>query len=469
MSVVLLSACTSYEESPRIQEPTTDKPPAMEHVPVEKACSILNGILSSPVVQENATRGVTVSPSNATAFNADGEMLTRADNEEARYYLMDIPELEMYAIMGAHTTVPPLLVLANGSANAPEVQEEDELKNFIANLPNSPDNWNLSTDPTPVDTTSFDYQTTFVYDYDNATFNLLNGVTPVDMKWGQHSPYNMYNEGGVDDDGPYDHGAVCCVAMSMAMVMTHPKILHYVSVLKPNISSYVIGTGHFVAYWDNFFSPNWQKMWNFKETEYAGIYPDRFGTIIETDIAPLLTRLCIDLNVTWGRNTSFAYSDDIESVLSEYIVSCKNPMIPYSIEAIEHEISQGYPVIISGDVTGGAGHVWVCSAILEARVPYKVVPVVQDPDFEIVIDSGIRTLNFLHHNWGWGRSVQKGEERWDYNGYYAESDTIISGKGLKYDEDFSIVVNKPNGWGTYHGFTIWTGIRNGICSEVIKP
>ncbi len=114
MSVVLLNACSSYEDTPTVQEQSNDKPIAMEHVPVEKACSILNGIISSPAVQENATRGVTVSPANATAFNAAGEVLTRADNDEARYYLMDIPELGMYAIMGAHTTVPPLLVLANG-------------------------------------------------------------------------------------------------------------------------------------------------------------------------------------------------------------------------------------------------------------------------------------------------------------------------------------------------------------------
>lgn len=111
LNMVLLNACSSYEEAPPTQEPIADKPLAVEHVPVEKACSILNGIISTSAVPDNATRGVTVSPTNVTAYNAEGEMLTRADNDEARYYLMDIPELEMYAIMGAHTTVPPLLVL----------------------------------------------------------------------------------------------------------------------------------------------------------------------------------------------------------------------------------------------------------------------------------------------------------------------------------------------------------------------
>lgn len=85
LGLLLLNACASYEEAPP-QEPVADKPLAVEHVPVEKACSILNGIISSPAVQENATRGITVSPDNVTAYTAEGEVLTRADNDEARYY-----------------------------------------------------------------------------------------------------------------------------------------------------------------------------------------------------------------------------------------------------------------------------------------------------------------------------------------------------------------------------------------------
>lgn len=443
MSVVLLNACSSYEDPPPTQEPTTDKPLAMEHVPVEKACSILNGILSSPVVQENTTRGITVSPANVTAFNADGEMLTRANNDEARYYLMDIPELEMYAIMGAHTTVPPLLVLANGSANAEPVHEDDELKNYIANLPNTPDNWIISTDPiVPIDTTSF--QTTYVYDYDNATFTLLNGVTPIDMAWGQNSPYNMRCQGGFRKDGtPYEHGAVCCGAMSIAMVMTHPKF-------RPDITI-------------NGVKLDWQKMWNFKYEDYRELYPDRFAGVLENHITALFELLSSEenLDVNWEDEYLTTCSlSDIARVIRKYGIET-NGYIPYKYESLAEEIGQGYPVLIAG--FSPSGHIWICSAILKADVPYKIVPVVNDPSMPgFVIESGIRTFNLLHHNWGWAKDTHLEQEYGivtDYNGYYFESSEIQSGKGLKFDEDFGLVIRKSRNWGTYSDLLIWTGLR----------
>ncbi len=451
MSVVLLSACSSYEDSPLPQEPTTDKPLAMEHVPVEKACTILNGIITSPAVQENTTRGVTVSPTNATAFNAEGEMLTRADNEEARYYLMDIPELGMYAIMGAHTTVPPLLVLANGSATAEPIHEDDELKNYIANLPNTPNNWTIPIDtmpvgPVPVDTTSLNFKTTYVYDYDNATFTLLNGVTPIDMAWGQHSPYNMRCPGGFREDGSYyEHGAVCCGAMSIAMLMTHPKY-------RPDITI-------------NGVKLDWQKMWNFKYENYRELYPERFTGILENHISALFELLSSEknLNVNWKHEwLSTCYSSDIMKVIQKYGIECTGGHIPYNYESLAEDISNGYPVMIDG-YTNEGGHIWICSAILKADIPYKIVPVVNDPSMPgFVIESGIRTFNLLHHNWGWAKDTHLEQDYGivtDYNGYYFESSEIQSGKGLKFDEDFGLVIRKSRSWGTYSNLHIWKGLR----------
>lgn len=448
LSMVLLNACSSYEEAPLTQEPVADKPLAVEHVPVEKACSILNGIISSPAVQENATRGVTVSPSNVKAFNADGEMLTRTDNDDARYYLMDIPELEMYAIMGAHTTVPPLMVLANGSANAPEVQEVNELKNYIANLPNTPSNWVIPTDPVvPIDTTKF--KLIRVYDYDNATYTLLNGVTPIDMKWGQDYPYNMRYPDGYNDKGQYyQHAFVCCGAMSIAMVMTHPKY-------RPDITI----NGH---------KMDWQRMWNFKYEDYATLYPDRFGDIVENHISELLWTLSTpeNLDVDFGQYGSYCWLSDIAPVLSKFGIDCEHPCIPYSLTALESEIGQGYPVIIDGSIVpqkpeDSGSHIWIVSAILKAEVPYELRTnsMVQEPDYGLDPVTGIQEFTLLHHNWGWAKCRREGQEGWDYNGYYLESSKIVSGNDIYFDEDFGFVINRPDGWGTYNNFTIWTGLR----------
>ncbi len=319
------------------------------------------------------------------------------------------------------------------------------MKNYIANLPNTPSNWiipidSASVDPIPVDTTSLNNRAVYVYDYDNATYTLLNGVLPIDMKWGQDSPYNMRSPGDYNEKGEwYDHAFVCCGAMSIAMVMTHPKY-------RPDITV----DGHKL---------DWQRMWNFKYQDYATLYPEQFGGVVENHISALFELLSLpeNLNVNWGQYGSTCYVDRIAPVLSKYGVNCEKNFVPYSMDLLTSEIGQGYPVIMFGttEIRPGVkgGHAWIVSAILKAEVPYKLVPFLDE--FDIVLDSGIRTFNLLHHNWGWAKS----NEGLDYNGYYFESDTVVSGKGLKFDENFGLVVRKPNGWGTYSDFRVYAGLR----------
>lgn len=137
LSLVLLSACSLYEESPVVQDLKGGMELTVGHVPVNTVCNMLTKVLASPAVKSASTRNVTVSPANVMAYNAQGELLTRAEDQEARYYLVTIPELEMYAITGAHSTVPPLLVLAEGVPQTSYLHFEDELENHVVNLPNS--------------------------------------------------------------------------------------------------------------------------------------------------------------------------------------------------------------------------------------------------------------------------------------------------------------------------------------------
>lgn len=81
------------------------------------------------------------------------------------------------------------------------------------------------------------------------------------------------------------------------------------------------------------------------------------------------------------------------------------------------------------------------------------------PDYGLKPEIGIEEFTLLHHNWGWAKAKRPGEEGWDYSGYYLESSKIVSGKDLFFDDDFGIVFNRPDGWGTYHNFSLWAGLR----------
>lgn len=274
-----------------------------------------------------------------------------------------------------------------------------------------------------------------VYDYENANYTLRNGVQPISLQWRQHAPYNMCNPSGEY----YEHAAVCCVAMSMAMVMSHPRY-------RPEL----LINGQPI---------DWEKIWRYK---YYGIefeYPELcLDDVLENQLAPLFTQLCYDLGVEWGEDTSWANTNYITPVFNNYDISVANSDDSYSFAKMENEIGQGYPVIIKGyEPFYGAGHAWVCSAVLYADVPYKVVLYVEPPyggvsEDELILETGVSHFSLLHHNWGWNPKC---------TGYYLNAEKIVSGQDIFFDENFDVVKisNKHQGWSTYQDFRIWTGIR----------
>lgn len=206
-------------------------------------------------------------------------------------------------------------------------------------------------------------------------------------------------------------------------------------------------------------------MWNFKYEDYRELYPERFAGVLEDQISALFELLSSKENqyvYYKDENTSLCSSFDIMRVLEKYGIECTDDRMPYKYEYLAEEISNGYPVMIDGSSNDG-GHVWICSAILKADIPYKVVPVVEDPSMPgFVVESGVRTFNLLHHNWGWAKDRRLEKDYGiitDYNGYYYESSIIKSGKGIKFDEDFGLVIHKSQGWGTYSNLNIWKGLR----------
>lgn len=107
MGVVLLSGCRNDE----ITLPSSEEQPAaIGHVPVSVQQENLQRIfadrqIAESVLGEQTRAGINVN--SVQTFGKHGEPLTRAQEENAYYYLFDLDGQGNYALMGANVTVPP--------------------------------------------------------------------------------------------------------------------------------------------------------------------------------------------------------------------------------------------------------------------------------------------------------------------------------------------------------------------------
>lgn len=356
-----------------------------------------------------------VKEEGARAYNSSGELLTRAEEDEAYYYVFDIDDEGGYAIMGANTVVPPLLVLSAGSPNLSE-NDSSELRNDLANLANDFSFVN------PIDSTSM--EVVKHYNYREATYQLVNNVAPITLKWGTVKPWNVYNPRPEDKPNDEEHAANNCSCIAMAMILSSEHYRPADFGGKP------------------FFD------WNLISAyEYQGIEkgkPELNGVLDE--VAYLIFKLSHGnlLNVTsWNRDVSWNPAGRQVEAFAELGYTVEREL--YDFQRLKTSVSQGYPVFMEG--YQGSGHSWVCSAVLEANVPFYYVvkgdmtkPVVNPPIF-------YEKQYLFHHNWGW-----KG----DANGYYLASSVIQSGEGAILDDTFNVLrnIDRHHGYGTYSSIHI---------------
>lgn len=113
LAVIFLFGCSSEELNlPQAEDQTA----CLGHVPVRVQQENLQKIFADPRISESVlgkqTRA-TVNVNNVQVFGKNGDLLTRAQEESAYYYLFDLDGQGNYALMGANVTVPPLLAIVS--------------------------------------------------------------------------------------------------------------------------------------------------------------------------------------------------------------------------------------------------------------------------------------------------------------------------------------------------------------------
>ncbi len=213
-TALVTNGCSSVDEIPQTKEESQDAI-SPGHVSREVSCRILNKVLAKTSFK--TSEGVSditrmANENDCRAYKSFGEELTRADEEDARFYVFNIGTEGDYAIMGAHTSVPPMLVLASGTSQI-DPNDPDELKAAITSLPHN----------MPMMDSIGIVDTEFVkcYDYNNAEYSLVNGAEPLTYKWGPHAPWNTENAHLKPNPDNVSHYANNCSCIAMAMILTN--------------------------------------------------------------------------------------------------------------------------------------------------------------------------------------------------------------------------------------------------------
>lgn len=430
VTVLITVGCSSADEMPQIKEESQEVI-APGHVSRDVSCRILNKVLAQANFKtSDGICDITrmANENDCRAYNAAGEELTRADEEDARFYVFNIGTEGDYAIMGAHTTVPPMLVLATGTSQ-PDSNDSVGFKNAITNLPH-----NLPViDSIGVDKTEF----VKCYDYSNAEYSLVNGVEPLTYKWGPHAPWNTENAYLKPNPDNVANYANNCSCIAMAMILTNE---HY----RPKSFN-----------GENF--PDWDLVSAYK---YEGIILDSFSTNNGLSAVVHLIHFLSQeklMNVCdWGKWTSYNSTGSIKPAFANLGYQVQE--MPFNGKEISSSIEAGYPVFVLGQKLDGedAGpcHSWVVSAILKAKVPYYYVAVndFTAPEPDVPITYFYETQTLVHHNWGWAGQG---------DGFYFDAIEIQSGQDVILDDSFNIIkaIDRHHGWGLYGNLSFFKDKR----------
>lgn len=431
VTALVTNGCSSVDEIPQTKEELQDAI-SPGHVSREVSCRILNKVLTKN--RFKTSEGVSditrmANENDCRAYNSFGEELTRADEEDARFYVFNIGTEGDYAIMGAHTSVPPMLVLASSTSRI-DLNNPDELKAAIISLPHN----------MPMMDSIGIVDTEFVkcYDYNNAEYSLVNGVEPLTYKWGPHAPWNTENAHLKPNPDNVSNYANNCSCIAMAMILTNN---HY----RPTS-------------FDGQDFPDWDLVSAYK---YEGIIlNDLFytnnGLSAVVHLIHFLSQEKLMNVCDWGKWASYNSTGSIKPAFESLGYQVQET--PFNGKSVSSSIEAGYPVFVLGQKLDGedAGpyHSWVVSAILKAKVPYHWVAAndFTAPDPDVPITYFYETQTLVHHNWGWAGQG---------DGFYFDAIEIQSGQDVILDDSFNIIktIDKHHGWGLYGNLSFFKDKR----------
>lgn len=426
LAVVFLFGCSSEE----LNLPQTEAQTAcLGHVPVRVQQENLQKIFADPQISESVlgkqTRA-TVNVNNVQVFDKNGDLLTRAQEESAYYYLFDLDGQGNYALMGANVTVPPLLAIVSKDKDI-----SMEMRNLIAEQEPALANFPEDLSGIAIDGgggIGEDTETLVkVYDYTNAQFQLL-GRRPLTNKWNQWEPFCNMMPSFTDASGRIvPHAAVGCAPLAAALIMCDPI--------------YNAPTFKGMTF-------NWAKMLLYETMKQEKTDPS-FQGVADYDFPKLFKTL------TDPANGNFRVSDYGEYITWTYADSCvsqtfrnfglvnSGKLEDFSESKVLEALQEGYPVFMCDwDTETGGGHAWVCSAALKANVPYTYVPKSQLTQ-AIPADAKWQTEEkvLLHHNFGWSGNC---------NGYYYIDMSVNTAMGGILNDNLEPNYRRPSeSWGNF--------------------
>lgn len=370
-ALTMFVGCTSVEE---IQPTSPNDNPSTGGI--EEARTRLHKILNNPSIRaayELQESYPITALTSGTAHDAQGRLLTRANEDEALYYTFSIDDNGGYAIIGNSPELPQLIALSVGTDKISEGSQLD-ISLHGGGVINLPNDLNIIGGDSAIISgpgTEFDPNTRTVCD--SATYNFIGPARPVPTLWGCTDPYNEYlptNENGI-------HAHVGCVCIATAQILAH----HGFDPI------YLEGTKDEKRF-------NWDLIRQYTHRELED-KPGKMFNVGKTHIAPLCSLLNspenLEMNFEWDK-ASYAYSEDVPYVLRKFGFTSDLWLSPYNIEKVIGELSTGMPLYIHGD-----GHVWIIDAVMAEKCYYTTY----DRNTGDVITRYDTTRYLVHCNWGW--------------------------------------------------------------------
>lgn len=303
--------------------------------------------------------------------------LTRANEDEACFYVFELGNKEGFAIMGATPEYPELLAIGAGSPN---------FLDPTAELPDE-DLWKIPTTDTTITITPSDpsikeegYPVRMA-----STYTTYGNGGLCKVKWGNNEPYNEYLpwSEAANGGGFYGPSAVGCAAIAIAQIMT-----------VENLQGATYPGYEF----------DWPTLALYRDSLSVTSNPN-----VKHQICTLVKILGDSKNLQneYTRWVSWAPISRIADTFSNFGLNCSGTGTDLKLDSCIYEIENGYPVYIhaygrdnKGKIQGN--HSWIAHGALKAVTPVQYYTSV---DAYLNGDEPFKTLYetswYLQMNWGW--------------------------------------------------------------------
>lgn len=158
--VISLASCSSEHDGTLSSFPDVNDVMNERHISMDQAKKRLGQIITNRAFSSDSQQKTFKAINNGVAYGEDGEILTRNNENQALYYVFDIGTEGEYAIMGASTQLPELIVYSQGDNNSGD--DSQNYGNYASYLSSLRDSLTInlpliSTDPIEADPTEIIY------------------------------------------------------------------------------------------------------------------------------------------------------------------------------------------------------------------------------------------------------------------------------------------------------------------------